>query len=265
VSGLHINETFALRTFWLAHLGRNATDGGVALDGWQWQSVVHAVARSVGRSLLVQGPGAGRLFGRHGASGMAAEIDTALDDGAERVILVEAKAVADYALSRDAAFVFAGKIRDHERGSLRRRRAPYALLASAGRLDAVFCRWSFYEGIDVLDPDRLPLAILARLPFVFPGLLNDLEAGHLFDWLCEVLAVDDEELRLGPVLLRRPGRRDRLQGTLLEDMNQVQAALSEDVLAALSARSAGHDLRGRVERELAGLGLVLPDRPAAAQ
>ena len=51
-------------------------------------------------------------------------------------------------------------------GSTGKRNRIHAAVVSAGRLDAVFCRWCFYEGIDVVDPDRFPLIVLARLPYL---------------------------------------------------------------------------------------------------
>jgi hypothetical protein len=176
--------------------------------GTDWQDAVFHTARVTTPYLDIQGPGRSRLFGAYGASGMGAEIDTAVDDGRGILTLIESKANDDHRLYRDAAFVFSGKIREREASRGFRWTGTYAVMASAGRLDSVFCRWCFYEGIDVIDPDRFPLVVLSRLPaFLSNTQLSVLENVHFYDQLNEVLQLTSEEINQGPMLLRSAARR----------------------------------------------------------
>jgi hypothetical protein len=269
---IHPCEKLGLRLFWLARLfGSREGDVGPAIDGSGWQSLVFEAIRSVGRGLIVQGPMNDRLFGRYGGSGMAAEVDAAIDDTQRCITLVEAKAAADYRLGRDKVLVFAGKVRDHERSAHWRGQRAYALVASAGRLTSVFCRWCFYEGIDVLDPDRLPLGVLVRLPALLRQGFEALPRPHLHDWLIEALLAEQGELRAGPVQFRREERRARLVGDLLRDLNVIQSALTEDILDALAtsesdcAPAANQSaLMERAERELRQCGIAVPTRCATS-
>jgi hypothetical protein len=85
---------------------------------------------------------------------MPVEIDTAVDDGMGILTALESKARDDYVLRREEAFVFSAKLRDYEASHPFRWQDIQAFVVSAGRLDGIFCRWCFYEGIDVIDPDR---------------------------------------------------------------------------------------------------------------
>jgi hypothetical protein len=194
---------------------------------------------------------------------MPAEIDTVIDDGAGIVTLIESKAAADYALRRDEALVFSGKVRDHQRSRSFRWSGVHALVASAGRLDAIFCRWCFYEGIDVVDPDRFPLIVLARLPYLLTGT----EAAMLLDhypyrWLQDILRLTPDETATGPMLLRRRARLERLREGALHDLNDIQAKLSESVWAVLASPSRDSVKKGglfnRARRQFEELGVMAP-------
>ena len=236
----HSCERFALRVFWMSQLAAAARDGvRIVTDGRAWQDLVLSAAYSEEYYRAVQGPGFGRLFGRYGASGMPAEIDVALDDGRGLLSLTEAKALADYTLRRDHVFVFSCKVHDHEASGDWRRHQFYALLASAGRVDAITTRWCFYQGVDVLDPDRFPLVVLSRLEEVIPGILTKLSDPWLCDWLAEALQIEEQERLRGPVLLRDSRRLHRLKGEILRDLEQIQARLSENLWEALCGNHGG--------------------------
>jgi len=142
--------------------------------------------------------------------------------------------VEDYRLRREEALIFSGKVQDRERSWAFRWRGVHALIASAGRLDNVFCRWSFHRGIDVLDPDRLPLTVLARLPyFLNRDELALLQDHYPYDWLRDTLRMTREESVNGPLLLRNPERCDVVNEGVLHDLNDIQARLSESVWNAM--------------------------------
>ena len=226
--------------------------------GGDWQDWVFQVAAAIRPYLDIQGPGYGRMFGAYGASGMAAEIDTAVDDGMGILTLVESKANDDYQLYRDAAFVFSGKIREREAARHFRWNGTYAVVASVGRLDAVFCRWCFYEGIDVLDPDRFPLIVLARLPFFLSDSeLEALENQHLHSWLSDTLQLSNDEIKTGPMLLRGRARRGQLREGALHDLNEIQANLSESLWSALLGRGDEQMLLDRAARQFDRLNVVM--------
>ena len=69
------------------------------------------------------------------------EFDAAADLGDGVLLVVEAKAYTDYALSRDHVLIFSGKLRDHVDLADWRWGPPVALLASAGRLDTPVIKW----------------------------------------------------------------------------------------------------------------------------
>lgn len=271
--GSHVCEILAWRLACLARLvaRRRQADGASERMGEVWQQMVFTTARATQPHADAQGPGRGKLFGNYGASGMPAEIDTAVDDGAGILSLIESKAVSDYALRRNEAFIFSGKIRDHEASQAFRWRGVYALMASAGRLDAIFCRWCFCEGIDVVDPDRLSLNVLARLPYILNrnefALLQD---HHRYDWLRDILQISRDETINGPVLLRHPNRRGKLKDTTLHDLNEIQAKLSESVWAAVATNVSGDGteeerdaiLLDRAYREFQEIGVTLPAEAA---
>jgi len=131
-------------------------------------------------------------------------------------------------------------------------------------MDGIVCRWCYRQGIDVADPDRFPLNVLARLPFVMSrkefAVLRD---HHRYDWLQEVLQLTREEIAEGPVLLRRPHRLVRLTDALLHDLNDIHAKLSESVWLAIVEAATGKDHSEQLEhlvlenarREFAGLGV----------
>jgi len=268
--GAHYCEVYGWRLGWLARLfSRELAFARLNREGLGdiWQRAVFATAVNTKPRRDVQGPGRGTLFGRHGASGMAVEFDTAVDDGQGILSLVEAKAVADFALRRDATFVLAAKIVDHESAPHFRWLGVHAQLASAGRLDGIVCRWCYRQGIDVSDPDRFPLNVLARLPFVLSrkefAVLRD---HHRFDWLHEVLQISREEIANGPVLLRRPARLARLTDVVLHDLNDIHAKLSESVWAAVVEAATGQDfseesehlILERARNEFVKLGVGFP-------
>lgn len=268
--GAHYCEVYGWRLSWLARvfsrelaLGRLNREG----VGETWQRAVFATAVNTKPHRDAQGPGRGSLFGRYGASGMAVEFDAAVDDGRGILSLVEAKAVSDFTLRRDATFVFAAKIGDHEAAPHFRWQGVHASLASAGRLDGIVCRWCYRQGIDVSDADRFPLNVLARLPFVLSrkefAVLRD---HHRFDWLHEVLQVNRDEITNGPFLLRHPSRIARLTDVLLHDLNDIHAKLSESVWVAIVEAATGQDfseqsehlILERARNEFVGLGLAFP-------
>ena len=144
--------------------------------------------------------------------------------------LIESKANDDFRLYRDAAFVFSEKIREREASRGFRWTGTYAVMASAVNPITVFCRWCFYEGIDVIDPDRFPLVVLSRLPaFLSNAQLSALENVHFYDQLNDALQLTHEEINQGPMLLRLAARRIRLYGDVLHDLNTIQANLSKSI------------------------------------
>jgi hypothetical protein len=261
VALIHGLEKLAIRAYWLARI---ASEMGV--DGQRWQDILFKTAHSCQPYARIQGPGSGKLFGRCGAAGMSSEVDVALDDGKGYLALVEGKAHADYSLGRDPIFVFDGKVRDYERTHRHGWNGIFALLASAGRLDAVTVRWCFACGIDVVDPDRMPLAVLARVAELFPRAAERLSESHLHEYLVDALSLDAVEHQEGPVLLRRPSRTEVLVGERLGDLNLIQSRLSEDLFHALtgiepgSSEAQSNALWLRVTRELKHAGLQVESR-----
>jgi hypothetical protein len=252
----HPLERLAIRAFWLARLAHDA-----GMDGHRWQAILYKAARSCQPYSKVQGPGSTRLFGKPGAAGMSAEVDVALGDGSGFLALVEGKAYADYALGRDHVLVFDGKVRDYERRKGWEWNGTFALIASMGRLDDVTVHWCFACGIDIVDPDRMPLAVLARLPRIFPDVLERLSEPHLHEHLVDALAIESDELRVGPVLLRRQSRSKVLVAERLRDLNLIQSRLSEDLFHALTGADLGSpeaeakSLKLRLVRDLKRVGL----------
>ncbi|SRR5260221_9817933 len=275
--GAHHCERLSWRLAWLARVvAREIVRGrmGDQLLGNVWENMVFTAAKVTLPFLDVQGPGRGKLFGNYGASGMAAEIDTAIDDGHGVLSLVESKAFPDFSLRREASFIFAAKVQDHESARTFRWRGLHALIASSGRLDGIFCRWCFRQGIDVVDPDRFSLNVLARLPHIlsrdeFAVLLDH----HAYDWLGDILQMNRDERIDGPMLLRLPGRMAKLTESTLHDLNELQAKLSESVWTALAASALGEmDLEQResllLDRayvEFQNLGLAIPFDPSAVE
>ena len=103
----------------------------------------------------------------------------------------------------------------------------------------------------MVDPDRFPLNVLARLPHILSR---------------------DERID-GPMLLRAPGRMAKLTESALHDLNELQAKLSESVWTALAASAFGEmDLEqreslllDRVYVEFQNLGLAIPVDPGAVE
>ena len=194
---------------------------------------------------------------------MSAELDVALADGIGYVALLEGKAHNDFTLGRDHVFVFDGKVRDYERRNGWDWKGTFALLASVGKLDAVTVHWCFACGIDIVDPDRIPLAILARLPCIFPQAVERLSEPHLHEQLVDVLAIEANEAREGPALLRRQHRSKLLVCERLRDLNLIQSRLSEDLFHALtgtelsSPDSQSKTLHFRVLQHLKQVGIGL--------
>ena len=155
-------ETTAWRVAWLARAARR--DAAPSPAGRVWEDIVFRTIRASRPYLDVQGPGHRRLFGRYGNSGLPAEFDTVVSHDRRALTIVESKAMADYALRRDAVLVLSGKIRDHEMAPGFGWINVNPFIASAGLVGPEFCRWCFAEAIDVTDPRRFPLAVLARLP-----------------------------------------------------------------------------------------------------
>ena len=179
------------------------------------------------------------LFGHPGASGLFAEFDVAIDYGPEDglMVLIEAKGHMDGAkgLRRDVAFVLTGKLRDHLAGDRFSWRHAHLLFASSGRLPDTVCRWSFYEGIDVTDPERFPLSVLARLDILLPDVSERLADSEARETLLGILDGGQFDPELGPVLLRyREGKPRALQGKkVLYELELAQRKLSEEIIAAL--------------------------------
>lgn len=248
-------EKLAIRVHLLARLASE-----LRVDGLVWQELLFRAARSCPHA-RAQGPGYGTLFGRTGGTGLSAEIDVALDDGRGHLALLEGKAYGDYELGRDRVFVFDGKVADHERRLDRGRKGVFALLASAGRVGENTLRWSFACGVDVADPDRLPLAVLARLPSVYPRACDRLEEPHLHEYLVDALGLTSDELTNGPVLLRDPTRSRVLRGDRLGDLVLIQSRLSEDLIRALTGldpvEAKSGAIAGRILRDLKSVGLDL--------
>lgn len=238
---------FCLRVFWLARLAAAALDKGARVSGHAWQAGVYRAALSL-RDVDVQGPGHGTLFGKTGSSGLHMEIDTAFRDGAGTTTLVESKAYEDYTLSRDAAFVFSCKVRDHEEVAGRNR--IIALLASGGRVDSIIARACYREGIDIVAPDRLPVLFLLDLPYSLEIAFRLLAEPHFFDWLCELLPAEDERLPS----LRTADARRRLTRDRLVDLNYVQLRLTELVIEALSVTYPHPTIEAREEHLLKDVG-----------
>lgn len=236
---LRPGESVALRAFWVARLHAAGDSGAPSLDPYRWQDLLLASATGLRGCGRIQGPGRGRLFGRSGRSGEPNEIDLALEDVFDTVLLVEAKAHTDYRLPRNEVFVFAARVRDHERADHYRKHSFFALLASAGRVDAVVARWSYFEGIDVADPDRMPLTLLSRAPALFPQLWEGMACPETHEALLDLLQVDESEARDGPVMLRRPERLRRLCGPALKDANEIQLAMTEALWGALCRQYRG--------------------------
>ncbi len=178
---------------------RRTARRGAAPGRARWQDIVFRTIRASRPYLDVQGPGHHRLSGRYGKSGLPAEFDTAVSHDPRALTIVESKAVADYALRRDAALVLSGKIRDHEMGPGFGWVNVNPFIASAGLVGPEFCRWCFVEAIDVTDPRRFPLAVLTRLPsFVRPELGGSrLWEAHAA--LCNALALTAGRVEAGPV------------------------------------------------------------------
>lgn len=256
-------EVVALRAYWLARLHAAEDSGSPSVDPYRWQDLLLLAAARLRGCLRVQGPGRARLFGRPGRSGEPNEIDVALEDAFGGMLLVEAKAYLDYRLPRDEVFVFAARVRDHERADHYRRHSFFALLASAGRVDATVARWSFFEGIDVADPDRMAIALLGRLPMLFPALCEGMAYPEGHEALVDLLQIGQEELQNGPVVLRRPDRLPRLCGAALKDVNQIQLAMTEAFWDALCTRFEGDvaqqdsAARDHIEGELRCAGVAL--------
>ena len=275
--GAHHCERFSWRLAWLARVvAREIVRGrmGDQLLGNVWENMVFTTAKATLPFLDVQGPGRGKLFGNYGASGMAAEFDTAIDDGNGILSLVESKAVPDYLLRREASFIFSAKVQDHETARSFRWRGLHALVGSSGRLDGIFCRWCFRQGIDVVDPDRFPLNVLARLPHILsPDEFAVLLDHHTYDWLGDILQMTRDERINGPMLLRVPGRMAKLTESTLHDLNELQVKLSESVWTALAGSRFGEkDLEQReslmLDRayvEFQNLGLAIPLDPSALE
>jgi len=260
----HRCEQVALRLHWAARL--LASEDGESrprIDGYGWEEVAHAIGRST-KPRAIQGRGRWCLFGAYGASGLNVEFDLAVDDGGAGglIVLVEAKAHADLSLSRDHALVFSCKVRDHMSSPAWGWRGAHMLVASAGRIKPSFSHWCFYEGIDVTDPDRFPLCVLARLPALFPDVAAVVCDSPYYDRLLEVVCDEEDDVEVGPILLQRGKARKRIWGKpLLHELNEIQAQLSEELFMALQAKYAGDAespesaLLGRVKRELERCGV----------
>lgn len=236
--------------------GSENSERAPRIDGHGWQDLIFSCARGFPWFDL-QGPGPCTLFGDAGRSGMSAEVDVCLDDGRGSIVVIEAKSTIDYSLPRDAVLVFAGKVRHYE-GARRWHRATFnPLLASAGRLTAIVCRWCFFEGIDVIDPDRFPISILARIPYLFqPAIWEALPEPFFHQSLLESLDITAQDAARGPVRVRDAYRRGLLDGERLRDLNQLQAKLSENLWEALCVAEAGGS---EPEHEVALLGRLRRD------
>lgn len=237
-------ERLALELHWASRLcgnpraGHPDDDGKPLLGGKPWENLVHQLCHMTAHTRL-QGPGKRTLFGHPGASGLQAEFDVAIDYGPEAglMVLIEAKGHVDGAkgLPRDVAFALTGKLRDHLAGDRFSWPHAHLLFASAGRLPTSVCRWSFYEGIDVTDPDRFPLSVLARLDLLLPDVSERLASSDARETLLEILDGGQFDPDLGPVLLRHcEGRSRALKGKkILYALEEAQKKLSEEIVASL--------------------------------
>jgi hypothetical protein len=272
-------ERLALDLHWASRLcgnprvGLSNDDGKPLLDGRRWEKLVHELCERT-TPTRIQGPGKKKLFGHPGASGLQAEFDVAIDYGSEAglMVLIEAKAHEDEAkgLPRDVAFVLTGKLRDHLAGDYFSWTHAHLLFASAGRLPSSVCRWSFYEGIDVTDPDRFPLSVLARLDIVLPAVSERLADSKAREALLGILDNGGLDPELGPVLLRH--REDRVRALrgkdVLYELEQAQKKLSEEIIVALCGTAddqydadAEEALLLLQRRALEAKGVLMPARP----
>lgn len=190
-------ETTAWRVAWLARAARR--DAAPSPAGRVWEDIVFRTIRASRPYLDVQGPGHRRLFGRYGNSGLPAEFDTVVSHDRRALTIVELKAMADYALRRDAVLVLSGKIRDHEMAPGFGWINVNPFIASAGLVGPEFCRWCFAEAIDVTDPRRFPLAVLARLPSFVRSELGGSRLWETHAALCDTLALTAGRVEAGPV------------------------------------------------------------------
>jgi hypothetical protein len=276
-------ERLALEIHWAARLcgnprvGLSNDDGKPLLGGKPWENLVHKICGATAHT-RIQGPGKKTLFERRGASGLLVEFDVAIDYGRDAglMVLIEAKGHMDGAkgLPRDIAFVLTGKLRDHLAGDHFSWRHAHLLFASSGRLPPSVCRWSFYEGIDVTDPDRFPLSVLSRLDILLPDVSDRLANSDARATLFEILdrgKLDPEE---GPVLLKHRDAKPRaFQGKkILYDLERAQRTLSDEVVAALCDTDedqydaeAQESLLAIHRRALEAKGISVPSRSPRAE
>lgn len=271
-------ERLALEIHWAARLcgnprvGLSNDDGKPLLGGKPWEKLVHQLCATTAYTRL-QGPGKKTLFERRGASGLLMEFDVAIDYGVEAglMVLIEAKGHMDDAkgLPRDIAFILTGKLRDHLAGDHFSWPHAHLLFASSGRLPDTVCRWSFYEGIDVTDPERFPLSVLARLDILLPEVSERLANSEARETLLGILDGGQLDPDLGPVLLRHRESKPRaLQGKkVLYELQLAQRKLSEEIIAALCDTAedqydadAQEALLARHRRTFEAKGIRMPER-----
>jgi hypothetical protein len=272
-------ERLALDLHWASRLcgnprvGLSTDDGQPLLGGKPWEKLVHRICDATAHT-RIQGPGKKTLFGHPGASGLLVEFDVAIDYGQDAglMVLIEAKGHQDGAkgLPRDIAFVLTGKLRDHLAGDHFPWIHAHLLFASSGRLPDTVCRWSFYEGIDVTDPDRFPLSVLARLDILLPDVSERLADSEARETLLEILDGGQLDPEIGPVLLRhRETNRRAFQGKKnLYELEEAQRKLSEEIIAALCDTPADQYDADAQEALLAAQkrlfevrGIQIPERP----
>lgn len=160
-------------------------------------------------------------------------------------------------MPRAEIFVFGAKIRDHEE---RRRTCIEAVLVSAGRIDDITCRWAVAHGIDVVDPDRLPVALLLRAAEAFPRGAAVLVRPWRIEWLRELLNAEPSARSL-----RTCSGWRTLGSEGLRDVETLQHELSADLLTACAGCADGYPREKSIAsflasraRALARLGLSLP-------
>jgi len=131
-------------------------------DGYDLQQTISQVARAR-CGVVVQGAGDTRFFGRVGASRLRHELDTGLHTSSW-VGFVEVKATLSGPTKNDV-LIFDGKTVDiYIDRLLHARSGPhFRVIVSATSIDARVRAFCYQRGIVCVEPDLLPLPVLAKL------------------------------------------------------------------------------------------------------